>query len=206
MNKSAGHYIYSSDWIHQHENLDHWIYYWHQVDMVRSVLSEGDRILEIGVGTKFTSNYLKSKGYEVVTMDIDPEKKPDIVGNIVESDLEGPFDHVLAFEVFEHISFDSFKVVLGKINRICRKNLLISVPRNEKQWFKLSIELPGKKTFGFRIATKRGKIITRHHHWEVDYLPYSKKMLERTFNDYQFSVELCRKVSALYYYSLTQRD
>jgi len=199
-------YNYSSEWIHKHEKLHHWIYYWHQVDLVRSQIKEGDRILEIGVGTKFTSNYLKSKGFEVVTMDIDPEKKPDIVGNIVEDELEDEFDYVLAFEIFEHIPFEDFKKVLGKIKRICRKNLLISVPRNEKQWLRLSIELPGRKTFGFRLATLRRKIITKHHHWEVDFPPYSKDMLEKTFRDHQFHVELCRKVSFLYFYSLTQRD
>ena len=199
-------YTYSSDWIHRLEKLQHWTYYWHQVDLARSVIREGDRILEIGVGTKFTSNYLKSKGYEVLTIDIDPEKNPDIVGNIVEIDLEGSFDHVLAFEVFEHIPFEDFKKVLGKVSTICTKNLLMSVPRNEKVWFNLSLELPGQKYHNFRMATRRGKIITRNHNWEVDYPPYSKRMLERTFNDYNYSVELCRKVSSLYFYSLIQSD
>ena len=207
MSNSENIYAYSSDWIHAHENLQHWILYWHQVDMLRSRIKEGERILEIGVGTKFTSNYLKSKGFEVVTMDIDPEKKPDIVGNIVLDELKEEFDYVLAFEVFEHIPFEDFRKVLGKINRICRKKLLISVPRNEKQWLRLTAELPGRKTYGFRIRTLRNKIITKHHHWEVDFSPYTKSKLEQTFRDQQFLVEECRKVSSLYFYALqTQRD
>jgi ubiquinone/menaquinone biosynthesis C-methylase UbiE len=207
MSESNNIYQYSSDWIHKHENLHHWMLYWHQVDMVRSRIKEGDRILEIGVGTKFTSNYLKSKGFEVVTMDIDPDKKPDIVGNVVQDELKEEFDYVLAFEVFEHIPFGDFRKVLDKIHRICRKGLLISLPRNEKQWLKLSAELPGRKTYGFRFATLRKKIITRHHHWEVDFSPYTKSMLENTFRDHRFLVEDCRRVSSLYFYALqTQRD
>ncbi|MEN8202212.1 MAG: methyltransferase domain-containing protein [Bacteroidota bacterium] len=200
-------YTYASGWIHKQENIHHWMYYWHQINLVRSRIKEGDRILEIGVGTKFTSDYLRSKGFEVVTMDIDPDKKPDIVGNIVEDELKEEFDFVLAFEVFEHIPFEDFVKVLAKIHPICRKNLLISLPRNEKQWLKLTAELPGRKTYGFRITTLRRKVISTHHHWEVDFSPYTKKMLEQTFRDHKFSVEDCRKVSSLYFYSLqNQRD
>lgn len=197
-------YSYSSDWIHKHETINHWIFYWHQVDLIRSVLEEGDRILEIGVGTGFTSNYLKTKGYKVVTLDIDPEKNPDIVANIVECNLDEQFDHVIAFEVFEHIPFEEFKTVLKKLHGICRKNLLISVPRNEKIWFKLTVELPGRKRIGFRIATKRKKIISRHHHWEIDYPPFSRHAVEETFKKCGYSIEFYRRVSSLFFYTLTK--
>jgi len=197
-------YSYTSEWIHRHETILHWLYYWHQIDLIRSVLQEGDRILEIGVGTKFTSNYLKNKGYEVVTLDIDKEKKPDIVANIVESDIEEQFDHIIAFEVFEHIPFEDFKKVLLKLHGVCRKTLLISIPRNEKQWLKLSVELPGRKRFSFRIVTKRRKIISRYHHWEVDYTPFTKRIIENVFIEKGYQIGLRRRVSSIYYYMLTK--
>jgi len=206
MSDSQKTYTYSADWIHKHEDIYHWNLYWHQLDLIRSRLKEGDRILEIGVGTKFTANLLKSKGYEVVTMDIDADKNPDIVANIVEDELKEEFDYVLAFEVFEHIPFEDFTMVLDKIKRICRKGLLISVPRNEKHWLKMSVELPGRKTYGFRIATLRKKIISKLHHWEIDFPPYSKNMVEKTFREHQFSVELCRKVASYYFYALNPGD
>ena len=198
-------YQYSSDWIERHENIHHWTYYWHQIDMARSVLKEGEKILEIGVGTKFTSNYLKSKGFQVTTIDIDPEKEPDIVANVVEYEFSESFDHVFAFEVFEHIPYLDFERVLEKISRICRRYLLMSVPRNEKTWFRLQAELPGKRTFGFGISTRRRKIISRHHHWEVDFPPRKKKNLEKSFAEKGFSVESCRKVYSIYFYSLAKR-
>lgn len=198
-------YQYSSDWIKRHENRRHWTYYWHQIDLVRSVLKQGDRILEIGVGTKFTSNYLKSKGFQVTTIDIDPEKEPDIVANIVDYEFREPYDHVLAFEVFEHIPFTDFEKVLGKISRICKRYLLMSVPRNEKSWLRVDVELPGRRSFGFGISTRRGKIISQHHHWEVDLPPWTKRKLEKRFDEKGFSVELCRKVSSVYFYSLAKK-
>lgn len=197
---------YTSDWIKRHENIHHWTYYWHQIDLVRSVLKEGERILEIGVGTKFTSNYLKSKGFHITTVDIDPEKGPDIVANIVDYEFREPYDHVLAFEVFEHIPYPDFEKVLGKIGRICRRYLLMSVPRNEKSWLRVSVELPGRKIFGFGITTRRGKIISPNHHWEVDYPPWTKRKLEKSLADNGFSVELSRKISSLYFYSLAKID
>lgn len=199
-------YAYSSDWIHRHENLVHWTYYWHQIRLVREEIDTGDRILEIGVGTRFTSNYLKSRGYHVVTLDIDPDKQPDIVGNIVEMELPETYDYILAFEVFEHMPFGDFSEVLHKLNRHCRKRLLISVPRNEKLWFSLQAELPGRKSFGFRIATRRKKIISKHHHWEVDHPPVSRKVLEQAFQSAGFRIQTMEKVDALYFYVLTKKE
>ncbi|MFO7933756.1 MAG: methyltransferase domain-containing protein [Bacteroidales bacterium] len=198
-------YQYSSDWIKRYENIHRWAFYWHQIDLVSSVLKEGERILEIGVGTKFTSNYLKSKGFHVTTMDIDPDKKPDIVANIVDYEFRETYDHVLAFEVFEHIPFADFEKALGKISRICRKYLLMSVPRNEKSWLRIDVELPGRKNLGFGITTRRRKIISRYHHWEVDFPPWTRHKLEQCFADNGFSVELRRKVSYIYFYSLAKR-
>ena len=93
-------YNYSSDWIYKLENELHWMYYWKQQEQLSQILHPGESILEIGVGSGFTSNYLKAKGYRVTTIDIDEEKKPDIVANIVTHNFADKFDHVIAFEVF----------------------------------------------------------------------------------------------------------
>ena len=199
-------YTFSSDWIHQLEGKQHWIYYWHQIHQIRSRIKEGDTVLEIGVGTKFTSNYLKSKGYKVVTIDIDPEKEPDLLGNIVEVQLPESYDFILAYEVFEHIPFEDFVKVLHNLGPVCRRYLLMSLPRNEKFWFELSATLPGNRQLGFRIATLRKKIITRNHHWEVDYSPYTKKRIAETIRKESFKIESVEKVSSLYFYALEKSD
>jgi len=108
-------YRYSSSWIYHLESADHWYLYWHQQKLMEGELKAGDRILEIGVGSGFTANYLRSKGYDVTTLDIDEEKKPDIHANIVTYDFPKDYDHVLAFEVFEHIPFNKFQGLVGRI-------------------------------------------------------------------------------------------
>lgn len=198
-------YNYSTDWIHKHESLHHWIFYWNQIRILHSKLAPGDHVLEIGVGTRFTANYLKSKGYKVTTIDIDPEKQPDIVANIVEYEFVENYDYVIAFEVFEHIPFDEFRDVLKKINKICNKQLILSLPRNEKAWLQMSVELPGSNKFNFRIATKRNKIITKHHHWEVDFGRYSNTFLRKVFAENGFILEKLEKVNSLFYYSLKKK-
>jgi ubiquinone/menaquinone biosynthesis C-methylase UbiE len=193
---------YSSEWIHQLESKRHWIFYWNQFRTINAVLEEGDRILEIGVGTRFTSNYLKSKGYDVTTLDIDAQKNPDIVADIVTRDLPGEYDHILGFEVFEHIPFEDFKQVLLKLHRVCKKYLFLSLPRNEKVWLNAEFEVPGSRKFRFRMATKRNKILSRHHHWEVDYGPYNNNMLQALFTEKGFQTERIEKVDSLFFYSL----
>ena len=114
-------YRYSTDWIYSLESEEHWRLYWHQQELMQNKILPGQRILEIGFGSGFTANYLRSKGIEVVTLDIDLEKKPDIVANVVLYDFQeiGRFDHVLAFEVFEHIPYSEFEEVVQLES--CRK-------------------------------------------------------------------------------------
>ena len=63
-------YRYSSEWIKSLESEDHWRFYWSQISLIHKELQEGDTILEIGPGSGFTTNYLRSKGYTVSTIDI----------------------------------------------------------------------------------------------------------------------------------------
>jgi len=196
-------YSYTSEWIEKFEPLYHWTYYWNQLGLILGEIEKGDRILEIGVGTRFVSNYLISKGYDVVTMDIDPNKKPDIVANVVTVDLKESYDYILAFEVFEHLPFEEFADVLKKLHRHCNKGLIVSVPRNEKAWLSVRVELPGRNVFGFRIATRRKKILTKLHYWEVDHPPVSKKLLEKTFLSSNFHIKSFLKRDILLYYVLS---
>jgi 2-polyprenyl-3-methyl-5-hydroxy-6-metoxy-1,4-benzoquinol methylase len=119
------------------------------------------------VGSGFTANYLKSKGVNVKTLDIDREKKPDIVANLVEYQFLDHYDHVLAFEVFEHIPFVEFKRVVEKISNVCKKYIFLSVPRNEKVWLHFNFQFPiiGKREF--RFVTLKGKVTEPAHFWEI---------------------------------------
>lgn len=162
-------YKFSNEWTKKLETERHWRLYWYQQNLINDYIKPGDSILEIGVGSGFTANYLKSRGFKVTTLDIDERKKPDIVANLVDYKFQTKYDFILAFEVFEHIPLDEVEKITKQLRKICKKNMFISIPRNEIVWLRLEIRLPiiGNKLF--EITSKRRKIAIPYHCWEVDH-------------------------------------
>ena len=195
-------YRYSSEWIHTLESEEHWRSYWQQVHLIMGVLREDDTILEIGPGSGFLSNYLRFRGYSVTSLDIDEQKSPDIVANLVEYSFPDSYDHLLAFEVFEHIPFDKFIGLLPRLKQATRKNLFISIPMNYRIWFHADLIIPYFKEVSFSIKLKRRKIIADHHFWELGYRKYTQKALVRQLSRAGFRTELIRKVKLLTFFQL----
>ncbi|MEA3492573.1 MAG: methyltransferase domain-containing protein [Campylobacterota bacterium] len=194
-------YTYSSEWIKELETEEHWKLYWQQQKLMQTYLRPKDTILEIGVGTSFTANYLKSKGFDVLTFDIDKAKQPDIVGNIVEHNWQdSQYSHILAFEVFEHIPFEEFKKSLIKLKKVCKKNIFISLPLNEKLLFEFEFKIPKFKKNHLRFPIAKNKITTLNHFWEIGYEKYSEAFVETMFKESGYNlVEKLQKSSFIYY-------
>ena len=131
--KNREHYFKS-----KYNKLERFISYFYQIELVNKFAEKpfdlaqgksGKKILEIGNGNGFVSDYLKKSGFDVVTFDFDENLNPDIVGDIREINLqEDSFNIVTAFEILEHISFDDVESVLEKINKITKKYVIISLP------------------------------------------------------------------------------
>jgi cyclopropane fatty-acyl-phospholipid synthase-like methyltransferase len=181
-------YRFSADWTKKLEEEFHWRLYWNQASVLDGLIRPGEHLLEIGPGTGFMKNYLISKGYRVTTLDIDDQKGPDIVANIVTYPFEERYDAILAFEVFEHLPFDRFAETLPRIAAACRKALVFSVPQHRKTPFYLEIKLPKLKPFRIKW-TKRGKRLSAKHFWEVDYRQFTQKKLLKTIGDAGLRVE-----------------
>jgi 2-polyprenyl-3-methyl-5-hydroxy-6-metoxy-1,4-benzoquinol methylase len=195
-------YKYSAEWIYDLESEEHWRLYWNQQKLMRHKVSSGEIVLEIGVGSGFTANYLRSKGVNVKTLDIDREKEPDIVANLVEYPFPDRYDHVLAFEVFEHIPFVEFKSVFEKISKVCKKYIFISVPRNERMWLKLNFQLPILGKRGLRLVTLRGKVIEPAHFWEIGDGSVSIGDVEQVFGKCGFTILTKTKRFSRIFYAL----
>lgn len=195
-------YSFASEWIHKLEEERHWRAYWRQMKLVLPALEHGDSILEIGPGTGFTSNYLRSKGYRVTTLDIDDKKSPDIVANLVEYPFPDTYDHILAFEVFEHIPFDKFSAILPLLKKAFKKNLFFSVPTNYRIWFLAELIIPYFKEVSFCIKAKRRKINAELHFWELEYKQYTSKYLERTLSEAGLTIVNTQKDNLMNFYHL----
>jgi len=185
-------YQYSASWIKSIESEDHWRLYWKQQDLLKTFLQPNETVMEIGVGSGFAANYLRSKGHAVTTFDIDAEKQPDIVGNLVTHEFDGSFDHILAFEVFEHIPYQEFVGALGKVRRWCKKSLCLSVPIAEREVAFAEFKLPRIKKK--RLALKLPKrSLWEYHFWEIGYRDTSEKRFLDDLAAYGFKPEIVEK-------------
>lgn len=162
-------YPRDSTWINRLENETHWRLYWRQQSVMDGLIQPGNRLLEIGPGTGFTTNYLRSKGMHVTTLDFAPGMKPDIVANMLTYEFPDKYDAVLAFEVFEHVPFIKLQEALPRIAAACRRYLFFSVPRNKKAPFSIEVKLPSMKPYKWQWSMKRGRMSSPNHFWEIDY-------------------------------------
>lgn len=196
-------YRYDSNWIRKLESERHWRQYWCHLKLIEDIVDRKDNILEIGCGSGFIANYLKSRGFRIRTLDIDENKNPDIVANIVEYNFPDVYDHIFAFEVFEHIPFEELKPLLQRLSKACRKNLLISVPYNEKVLLHLEFYIPkiGEKVI--HVSRRRKKILTPNHHWELGY-NVSEEDFYRIFCDCDFAL-IFRKRNWIYNYCVFKK-
>jgi len=191
MNNKLKEFKYDTSWTKKLESKKHWLLYWQQQWMLEKYLKREDIILEIGLGSGFTANYLRNKNYTVTTLDIDNEKKPDIVANIVDYDLKSNYDIILAFEVFEHFHFNYLNTVLQMLHSHCNRYLLISIPEYLSCFFSLEFQLFGvKKTFSVRRPSfYTMKKMSPNHHWEVNSNPETKlENLTELFHDNGFKI------------------
>jgi SAM-dependent methyltransferase len=104
--------------------------YWHQL---RAVLSVRPRtVLEIGPGSGVFRSYLRAKGIEVKTLDIDRTREVDYVADITKLDETLPagltFDAVCAFQVLEHLPLSELETCLANIARRANPHVFISLP------------------------------------------------------------------------------
>ncbi|XOF34042.1 MAG: class I SAM-dependent methyltransferase [Candidatus Electrothrix sp. YB6] len=173
-----GHEVYfSADWIDDLEKEIHFSWYYHQADIVYSNCSRNQKMLEIGIGTGLLSDLLKKRGWDIKTLDIDEKKNPDFCDSAVGFDYEKQsIQVVLAFEVFEHMSFSIFEKVIYKLDQHNVTTIYFSLPWNERRILDLNLKIAKLPSLIWRLAIPAGRINTRTHFWEL-----GKK--EKTFGD-----------------------
>ncbi len=163
--------------------------------------------MEIGVGNKVVSNFLKGLGLKVITCDLNPELKPDIVADIRNLPFDdNSFDAVVAFEVLEHLPFEYFEKSLKEINRVTKKSAIISLPYacvSLEGLLKVRFNLGKKKIRkSFYCPLKVARFLkeikieeNKEHYWEMGAKGYSKKKIRNIIKKHfkiieEFSAEL----------------
>ncbi len=150
------------------------------------------KIIEIGKGNGFVSDFFKKSGVDFTTFDINENLEPDIVGNILEFSnmVQKKADIVVACEILEHLPFEMFESSLKEISKSTNKYVIITLPEFKK-FFGLNIQfrLPKIKIFSipYYIGFNLNKLLGSGHFWEIDFNKETKRnnleyLIKKYFN------------------------
>jgi len=163
-----------------------WICYWHQIDEV--LKTKPKKILEIGIGNKTVSDYLKNQNIKITTVDIDKNLKPDYVCSVTDLSKylkEKSFDTVLCAEVLEHLPFEYFEKSLKEIKRVTKNYAIISLPYVCIN-FRFSFKFPlfkQKKIF-IQMPLYKKHEFDGEHYWEIGKKKYPLNKIKKIIQKY----------------------
>jgi ubiquinone/menaquinone biosynthesis C-methylase UbiE len=160
-----------------YDSKKRFISYWHQINEIISL--DPLNVLEIGIGNGMVSNYLKSRGLEVTTLDVKERLRPDIVASVLDMPLgDSTFDVVACYEVLEHMEYRNFGAALSEIYRVCKRNALISLP-DQNRAIRLLLHVPvlGEKKWMISTPKIKKKKLDVYHEWEIGSRGYPLKRI-----------------------------
>jgi ubiquinone/menaquinone biosynthesis C-methylase UbiE len=175
----------------KYDNVARFVSYFYQIDLVKRLTP--NNVLEIGVGNKTVSNYLRQSGIKIDTCDFDEELEPDHVADIRNLPFkDNTYDVVIAYEIIEHIPWVDVAKALQELRRVSKRYVLISIPHPSIE-FELIFKFPhiGRILrrpflhlfFGipyFFAETRK----TSNHYWEMGRKNYPAKKMRSAFGGY----------------------
>lgn len=175
-----------------YDDVSRFISYFYQCDSVLKLHPKN--VLEIGVGNKLVSNYLKEKDISVTTCDINKDLEPDMVADVRDLSCfkDNSFDVVVAFEILEHIDWQDIDLALNELKRVSRKDVIISVPWTG-WFFNMCVESPLIRIIFKRKLFNMGFVISRffanmkprqEHCWEIGFKNYPLKKIKNKLSEY----------------------
>jgi SAM-dependent methyltransferase len=188
-----GHYFSSA-----YDTKERFCSYWHQIHEIIQ-LKPGE-VLEIGTGNGFVSKFLKERGVNILTFDIDSKLKPDFVGSALYLPFQNKsFDVIVCCEVLEHLPYEDACKTLSEIGRVTRHSVILSLP-DANYFYRIYIHVPKIKEIKKLVPLPRIKTpihkFNGEHYWEIGKAGYPLKKiitdiqtpqlrLERTFRVYE---------------------
>lgn len=169
--------------------------YWHQINEILKL--DYSYTLEIGIGNRFVSKYLKQAGAPVITLDICRNLKPDCVGSVTDMPFaDNEFDTCLCCEVLEHLPFDFLQYSLREIHRVTKNGAIISLP--DASWYLgLSFKTPIQIQPYMVSLPKffhRQHIFNGQHYWEIGKSNFALNKIIRIMNGCGFKIKKTYRV------------
>lgn len=177
----------------QYDSKPRWASYWYQINAVLD--KKPKSVLEIGVGNKTVSDYLKKLDIDVKTCDFDKNLQPDIIAEVAQLPLKDKsFDLVLCAEVLEHMPFSDFSKALKEIRRVTKKWVVITLPHFSITNFYLGAKLIPfipKKELSLKIDLPIKHEFLGEHYWEIGKRGYSLDKITKMIKESGFTIEKC---------------
>lgn len=175
MNKGRDHYFSE-----RYDTKERFVSYWHQINEI--IKLKPNKVLEVGIGNGFVSEYLKKKGLNVVTLDIDHELGPNIAGSILSMPfVSNSFDVAICCQVLEHLPYGEFARALRELHRISQKYIVLSLP-DHTPVYRLNLELPRikpiKKLIPHPFPRPTHHEYDGEHYWIIGKSKYPLKRIE----------------------------
>lgn len=163
--------------------------------------------MEIGIGGGLVSNYLRIRGKKIITLDINRDLNPNVVGSVVEIPFsKESFDVVACYEVLEHLPFDHFYASLMELNRISKSHVVLSLPDRTGRAYKLNIQFPKLGEVKKLITLPRLNPIKWKfdgvHYWEVGTKDYALNKIISHMQKAGFSMRKSYRVFEYPYHRL----
>ncbi|KKS42203.1 MAG: Methyltransferase type 11 [Candidatus Gottesmanbacteria bacterium GW2011_GWB1_43_11] len=167
-----------------------WISLWQQIYEVNA--THPKTVLEVGKGNGVVSHALQLLFRQVTTLDIDPELKPDYVGDVRKLPFKNTsFDTVLCAEVLEHIPFSDVTPALNELKRVTKKHVILTIPHDYLTYFWLTFKLiPFVKpqSWFFLVPRNQKHEFTGQHYWEIGKRGYPLAKIKRTIEESGFTI------------------
>lgn len=106
-----------------------WNSYWYQLHEVTRLVHV-KTILEVGIGNTIVTSVLRQMGYDVKTVDMNPQTHPDYVADIrsLADVMRTPADVILCCQTLEHILYEDVPQVLRDFYKISNEHLIVTLP------------------------------------------------------------------------------
>ena len=148
-------------------------------------------LLEVGTGDGVFKQVIQNNT-EIAyrNLDIAEDLSPDIVGSVERMPLpDRSVDVVVAFEVLEHLPFESFERAIGELARVADRAAVISLPHFGPP-LKFSCKVPflPEIRFAWKIPFPKAHVFNGQHHWEIGKRGYPVRRIRAVLKKY-FSIE-----------------
>lgn len=161
--------------------------YYYQLEAVLSL--EPEHLVEIGVGDGTFLSLARNQGLRADGLDFDIDLSPAVCGSVLQMPFrDDSVDVFAAFQILEHLPFETLEAAAGEMFRCSRKGVVISLP--EFGNLSMVLNIPWIRHIALALP-KLLAVSPRHrfdgqHHWEIGKRGFPLSRIVRTFEHVGF--------------------